>query len=176
MGEIHGKLSAEARGGDISWDSLFSLVRLKLSLEDCTIAGLPIQKALATSLFLPSIATLDFSSISATAEMKTGDTIRTTFKGVGDQLDFSSEGWVMLNGRLQQQFNGVFSGKMAASFPDVVKNSLIPAGKGKRKLTCRLFGTYYEPRFELDQATLRRAVGNMFDGLRQEIIDIHNGR
>jgi hypothetical protein len=176
IGEITGKLNLQAKGERLPLVFPPRTTDLNMVLQQCTITGLPIQHALATSLFIPSLATIPFSVITADIGINEGDTITTDIRGEGDTLDFSSHGWVLTDGSLQQKLEGVFSKVMINSFPPMVKNSLEPAGKGKRRFTCRLFGTFAEPRFELDDAILRRAVGSMFEGLRQDVIDIHNGK
>ncbi len=176
IGEITGTVHLRAKGGHLPLAFPLRTTDLHIVLHQCTISGLPIQHALATSLFIPSLATMPFSVITADIGIHEGDTITTDIRGEGDTLDFSSHGWVLTNGSLQQKLEGVFSKAMINSFPPVVKNSLEPAGKGKRRFGCRLFGTFSEPRFELDDAILRRAVGSMFEGLRQDVLDIHNGK
>jgi hypothetical protein len=172
IGEVTGKATLRATGRDMPLRFPAPAADMQITLQQCKIANLPVQEALATSLFIPSLESIMFSRLTITAELHSGDTIPTTITANGDQLDFSSEGWVLADGHIHQKINGVFSKAMVDSFPPIVKKTLEPAPNGSRRLTCRLYGTYYDPLFELDEATMRRAVGNMFEEQRQQIMDI----
>ena len=175
IGEITGKCSIHAQGRTSPMQLPLNEADIAVTLHQCRVTKLPVQQALATSMFIPSLSSIDFSRITIDASVNSADTVFTTFTGTGEQLDFTSKGWVTAGGYLQQQFEGVFSKRMVDSFPNVVKKTLEPAGNGKRQFQCRLYGTYTDPLFELDEATLRRAVGNMFDDLRQSVFETLRG-
>ncbi|MBN1759060.1 MAG: hypothetical protein JW863_12120 [Chitinispirillaceae bacterium] len=176
IGEITGKLDLQAEGKRLPLSMPPRGAELHGTLQNCRVSGLPVQRALATSLFIPSLSVISFDRLTADALIDTGDTVTARITGEGDQMTFSSDGWILTDGKLQQRFEGVFSKTLSDSFPPVVRKTLLPEGKGKRKFACRLYGTFHDPLFELDESLLRRAVGNMFEDLRQEIIDIHDGK
>jgi len=179
-GKVSGRAALHIEGGDVPLDQITSRVSLHGILAPCSIEDLPVQQSLATSLFIPSLSSLGFSKVSINALMDTTDTVHTTIRATGDQVDFDASGWIMRNGPLQQQINGTFSEQMVGQLPPIVAKTLMPSKDDGRMFTCRLFGTFSDPRFELDEEILRRAVGSLFEEASRELIELHrkhnNGR
>lgn len=179
-GKVSGRAALHIEGGDIPLDRITSRVSLNVILAPCIVEDLPVQQSLATSLFIPSLSSIEFSKVSIDALMDTTDTIHITTRATGDQVDFDASGWITNNGPVQQQINGTFSEQMVEQLPPIVARTLMPSKDGGRMFTCRLFGTFSDPRFELDKEILRRAVGSMFEEASRELIEQHrrqnNGR
>lgn len=169
IGEISGRTNINLEGGNVPLSRPVQQAELRMVVSPCVINDLPVQQSLATSLFIPSLSAIEFSKVTARAVIDTGDTIKTAFSGDGDQINFSTTGWVRRDGLLQQQLDGTFSRKMISSLPPIVGKTLERAEDGGRRFRCRLFGSFNDPRFELDKETLRRAVGTMFDEFRQDL-------
>jgi len=170
-GKITGTANIACRGEDIPFNSLDSTFSLSTTIYDCTVYDLPLQQSLATSLFIPSLSSLEFKKLSLRLRKKDRDTIATALSGASDQISFSSNGWELNNGTVQQMVNGVISARMINTFPSDVRK-ILSAGKNEDwKFSCRLFGTLDDPRFELDRETLQRAVGGFFNNLQQEIYE-----
>jgi hypothetical protein len=170
VGKITGIVDLRLSGQNVPlrWPLVNST--LECAIQKCRLSELPIQQSLATSLFIPTLSALEFSKVSISATADTSDTVVTSFYGTGEQLDFSAGGWVITNGTINQKLEGTFSAKTARTFPPVVNRTLEVAKNGGRTFRCRLFGTFSDPRFELDKEMLRRAVGNLFEDFRQELM------
>ena len=146
---------------------------LTCTISNVSLDSLPIQKSLVNALFIPTMSSLKFDSISTIAHIDETDTITTEFHGSGGQLDFNAHGWVTRNGYFEQKLTGVFSRSMAATFPPFVKKSLKKTKNRGREFTCRLYGTNADPRFELDKEILQRAVGTLFEDFSEDIIKMY---
>ena len=170
IGKISGSANLHIEGDNVPFEGFSHDAELRLAVSPCVITDLPVQQSLATSLFIPSLSTIEFSKLTARAVIGTGDTVTASFFGNGDQLDFNSNGWVRKDGLMQQQIEGIFSAAAVDKLPPLVRKTLEPAPDGGRRFRCRLFGTFDDPRFELDEATLRKAIGTMFDEFGKELL------
>jgi hypothetical protein len=175
-GKIAGGTSLHLEGSSVPLRRPLRSAELQMTISPCSINDLPMQQSLATSLFIPSLSTIEFSKITVRAAFDTADTIKATLSGSGDQLNFNASGWIKTDGALQQHVEGTFSKKMIAELPPVVKKTLEPTKDGGRSFRCRLYGTFADPRFELDKETLQRAVGNMFENVSRELLQQYNNR
>lgn len=145
-------------------------VTAKLVIRRCTVDGLPLQVALASLLGLKDCAALRFSEVAVDAVFGRDDTIAVSASGTGEQLVFSTDGHVMRDGRLQLDLRGTFPKTVADTFAPFVRKMLIPAKEGGREFYCRVYGTYMRPKFELDRTMLQRAVGSLFEEIRDDVM------
>ncbi len=170
IGEITGRLSARCEGENTPLRMELPKGQMNLTLYRPVVSGLPVQQSLATSLFIPSLSMLEFARITVAARPGPADTTFASFKGTGDQLEFSSEGWILKDGTLQQQISAVFQKEMTGQLPPNVRKALKQTSDEGVEFGCKLFGTFNDPRFELDHETLQRAVGSLFEDLSEEIM------
>lgn len=170
-GKISGRAMVQIKGTGIPVAQILEKSEISAVVNDVEIAGLPLQKSLATSLFLPSINKLMFKKIELSTQNDTGDSKKAVISGFGDQLHFSSSGNIRPDGTLSQHIDGLFTNAYIKTFPDVVRQVMVTGGSDGWKFRCRLYGTYADPRFELDKETLQRALGGMFRSMQQNIME-----
>lgn len=172
VGSISGNADITVTGNDIPFSDRYMTRKIDARLVNVKMEGLPVQRSLATSLFIPEIKSLQFSTIEVAARTNSGDTVTVELKGDGPDLIFSSNGWQTASGNMQYTMTGTFSKEMIQQFPPVVRKSLVPVAQGGGKFGCRIFGDFNDPRFELDKETLQRAIGSMFNDVKDEFMKL----
>lgn len=173
VGSITGRANIRATGQNRSLKEPYPVDSISLLLSDSKIEKLPVQQSLATSLFLPELSSLQFTALKCSVVFDTTDTISAKIKGEGPDLNFTSNGWSTVSGKMQYRMDGTFTREKVKRFPAVVRKMLVPAPKGGGKFGCRIYGKLSDPRFELDKETLQRAIGSMFDDFKDEIIKMY---
>jgi hypothetical protein len=169
IGELTGSATIHCKGDNIPLHQLGSAMNCTVNINKCNVSNLPVQQSLATSLFIPSLTTITFDKIAFTARKNADDTVYASFNGRGDDIEFTTSGWVLMNGKIEQQIEGTFSEAMVSRFPPDIRSILASENNRGWKFGCRLNGTYADPRFELDKETLQRAIGGLFQNIQQDI-------
>jgi len=169
VGKVAGSATAAFRGENIPINSLLRRLTLSAVISDCDVTDLPLQSSLATSLFVPSLSSLTFKKLSMRLKRNSADTIIASIQGSGNQINFMSQGWILENGLLQQSIEGALSAEIINSFSPDLQKTIFPGQQNDWEFRCRLYGSFDDPRFELDQETLQRAVGGIFNSLQQDI-------
>ncbi len=169
-GNVTGKVNLRMEGNSVAFNNLSHRGELRIVISPFKIENLPLQQSLATSLFIPSLSTLEFSKFSANAVLDKKDTVTASFTGEGDRLVLTGSGWIQKDGLLNQQIEGTFTAAELKNLPLLVRSSLEPASNGGRRFRCRLSGSFNDPRFELDAETLRRAIGAMINEFGKDLL------
>lgn len=125
------------------------------------------QKTLAGMLGYPGIAHLRFRKCSADCTIKPGGIIETEASGDGDSLCIKVSGWFGTSGSLNENAECMVTRAAVNTLPAFARKTLEETKSGGRVLRLRIFGTVYNPKFEIDsRVLLQKAVKNMFDEVR----------
>jgi hypothetical protein len=133
---------------------------------------LPVQKSLVMMMVVPRLAELHFRKLKTDFQIRDGRILKTEAYGSGDLLDFKAVGWFQTDGALDQKIEGVLSKEFVDELPKLVKASMEQTRDSGRSFNIRVHGTFAEPRLELDKATMRRAVGGIFENFRDGLKDM----
>lgn len=140
-----------------------------VNLSEVSVWETPIQRALVELLENPDFKRLSFSKVKADFNMLHRDTIRADIFGSGEVLDFKSSGMLNLKGGINQQVDAAISDAAIKELPGFVVNSLALDENNRRVVRCRIYGTFDEPKVELDREILKKAIGNVFEQMRENL-------
>jgi len=140
-----------------------------VNLSEVSVWETPVQRALAELLENPDFKRLSFSRVKADFTILHRDTIRTDISGSGEVLDFKSSGMFNLKGGINQKVNAALSDEAIKELPGFVVNSLAVDENNRCAVRCRIFGTFDEPKVELDREILKKAIGNVFEQMRENL-------
>lgn len=140
-----------------------------VNLTEVSVWETPVQRALVELLENPDFKRLYFSRVKADFNILHRDTILTDIFGSGEVLDFKSSGMLNLKGRINQQVDAAISDAAIKELPGFVVNSLTLDENNRRAVRCRIYGTFDEPKVELDREILKKAVGNVFEQMRDNL-------
>jgi hypothetical protein len=165
-GSLAGKVDFEARvdgGSPISLDS----VKAKglVTVTNLTAADLALQKSPVVNQLSRDLRLLRFSEVRGGFILSGGKLRFREIVGVGDVLKFRSAGWVGLDGKISQDFEGELSRNFVAGLPKLIKNSLEKTEDEGGRFKCKIGGTFHKPRIEVDKSVYDRAIGGFFKGL-----------
>lgn len=166
--ELHG------RAQPLTIDSINGM--LTIVLKKCSFSGFPLQQMLVQSLAIKQLESCSFTKVKIESTFELRRPLEIAVVGSGNDLNFTTKGWISRDGSLNQQVECVFPEHIASRFPDGIRKSLEPAGKGDRLFRCRLYGTWAQPGFELDKAMLQRAMTSMFDDARNDFQKYISGK
>jgi len=144
-------------------DSLKIEGSLKTSLLE--ISDLPVQIAFAQLLSADKLKQLSFKNTETVFKKLPDSRYEISVCGNGDQISFESKGWFSNDGVLEQQIEGVIKDSFVIELPRMITASLERRDYG-RFFKCKLYGTFSEPKIELDREILRKAVKNMFTNIK----------
>lgn len=144
-------------------DSLKIEGSLKTSL--LKISDLPVQIAFAQLLSADKLKQLSFKNTETVFKKLPDSRYEISICGNGDQISFESKGWFSNDGLLEQQIEGVIKDSFVNELPRMIAASLERRDYG-RFFKCKLYGTFSEPKIELDREILRKAVKNMFTNIK----------
>ncbi|NLG18513.1 MAG: AsmA-like C-terminal region-containing protein [Fibrobacter sp.] len=165
-GKISGKADIEMNlRGFLNIDSLRGTAVVTAS--DVSVSEFPIQNAFSIFLMVPQFSSLYFQKIRADLEFKPQGVILTSINGNGEMLDIESDGWIDKGGTLNQQMHGEISEALVEDLSNLVVNSLESTERNGRLFKCRVYGSLSNPKIELDKTILKKAVGNVFQNVRQ---------
>lgn len=175
-GSIVGKANVVLHGKTqpLNLDSINGV--LSIILNDCLFSGFPLQNTLVQSLAIKQLDSCLFAQVKIESTFDLRHPLEIAVVGSGEDLTFSTKGWIMRDGSLNQQVECIFPEHIVSQFSEVVRKSLEPAGKGDRLFRCRLYGTWAQPGFELDKAMLQRAMTSMFNDARNDFQKYINGK
>jgi hypothetical protein len=166
-GNIEGKISIDLRLDP----SVFNLDSLRgsggLVLENVSIAGTTFQNTISSMIMCPQIDTLHFEKIKNDFDLKKNLTFFNSTHGTGNEINFSSKGWLQPDGSLNQNLEAIFNEKFIKKLQPVVVNSLIKGENGNRIFRCKVYGNSSSPRVALDSTVLRNAIGSVFDDMKE---------
>lgn len=140
-----------------------------INLSEVSVWETPVQRALVELLENPDFNRLSFSRVKTNFDILDRNTIRTDISGSGETLDFKSSGMLNLKGGLNQQVDAALSEAAIKELPGFVVNSLVLNENNRRAVRCRIYGTLSEPKVELDREILKKAIGNVFEQMRENI-------
>lgn len=174
FGPLNGRADFEISLGESPFirDSLRGKGRLILS--DITIISIPLQKAMSSLLGIPRFDFLKFNKIITDFEMSPGNNYTNNMKGSGRLFEFTSVGWLNSNNEINQKIEGIFSPEYVRTLPEAVANSMETTSDNGRKFNCRIYGTFDHFKMELGQETLKKAVGSVFENMRQSLQGFFN--
>ncbi len=162
-GGVTGKADVEARidgGSPIRLDSVKAKGRV--TVTNLTATDLALQKTPIVVQFSRDLRLLRFSEVKGGFVLAGGRLNFREITGVGDVLKFRSSGWVGLDGKLSQNFEGEFSGGFVAGLPKLVRNSLEKTEGGGGRFKCVIDGAFHNPRVKVDRSVYDRAIGGFF--------------
>ncbi|MBN1604565.1 MAG: hypothetical protein JW915_23350 [Chitinispirillaceae bacterium] len=163
-------------GGDIDFDvklepSAFHYDSLRgdgvLVIENTVITGTSFQRSLKNLIMSPLIDTLRFTKIKNEFNLRKNLTFFNKTQGSGSEIDFSAKGWIRPDGSLNQNIEAVFNESFVRKMAPVAANSLIVGDNGDRIFRCKVYGNSASPRVELDSIVLKRAIGSVFNEMKE---------
>jgi hypothetical protein len=170
-GEVGGKADIEIRlWGNLEIDSLRGTAAINVT--EFSTRGLSIQEAFSFFLSAPEFKELRFSKFKADLQLQGQGKLLTAMSGSGEMLDLNADGWISLDGELNQEMRGEISAKMARKLSNLVAGSLESTERRGKLFKCRVYGSLSNPKIELDRMILKRAVGNVFQNMRQGFQDL----
>ncbi|MBD3321430.1 MAG: hypothetical protein GF350_10090 [Chitinivibrionales bacterium] len=143
-----------------------------MTVRELRTRDVPLQKTLVVALFMPSLSDILFKKVDISYRLADGRIYTDGISADGDTLDFTSSGTVEYHGAFRQEFEGVLSQEFGKSLRPVIRRSLTETEKGEYSFGCTIWGTFADPRVELDKKILRRAVKNVFDDIGRGIRSI----
>lgn len=150
-------------------DSLRGKGAVKAS--DIQISNLPIQQSLVHLLNAPILNNLHFQKIKADFEIVNQKTFYTEINGSGGMVDFKSKGEISLPENMNQNVEAAFSEEVAKQFPELIIKTLYVGENQRRTVRCRIYNTFSDPCIELDKEILKKAIGNVFEQMKENFID-----
>lgn len=169
-------VSGGVPGGDINFDvklepSAFHYDSLRgsgvLAIEKTVIAGTSFQRSLKNLIMSPLIDTLRFSRVKNEFDLRKNLTFFNKTQGSGSEVDFSAKGWIQPDGSLNQNIEAVLNESFVRRLAPAAANSLIVGEKGERIFRCKVYGNSASPRVELDSIVLKRAIGSVFNEMKE---------
>lgn len=142
-----------------------------VDVNDLCVKDLPLMRPVEM-LFSNDINSLEFSKFHLNLKFNGDQKIFTEADGNGPQLDIKAVGWICSDGKLDQSLDGEFSKEMVGKMRSFMAGSLEKTSNNGRSFKCRIYGTLDNPKLELDKATLKKAVGNIFENVKQGLQNI----
>lgn len=136
------------------------------------IEATPVQLSIVKMLENPMLGVLSFSKIKTDFEIIGNDSILADISGNGEMLDFRANGQINLHGGINQLVNASFSEDAIKELPGFIVNSLDLNENNRRTVRCRIYGTIDSPIVELDREILKNAIGNVFEQMKENFIDL----
>jgi hypothetical protein len=165
-GGLSGKVDINARvegGSPIRLDSVKANGRV--TVKNLTAAELALQKTPIVTQLSRDLQLLRFSEVKGGFALAGGKLHFKEITGAGDVLNFRSAGWVGLDGKMSQDFEGELNAGFVAGLPKLVRNSLEKTESDGGRFKCKISGTFHKPRIEVDRSVYNRAIGGFFKDL-----------
>jgi hypothetical protein len=167
--EGNGDFTINFQPGMHFWDTLKG--RGTLDITDLCVTDLPVIEPLGM-LFSSDIKSLEFRKFHSNLKFNgDGKTFTESF-GNGSQIEIKAVGWISADGKLDQSLEGVFSEEAVGKMKHLMAGSLERTSNNGRSFKCRIYGTLDNPKLELDKATLKKAVGNIFENVKEGLQNI----
>ncbi|HEX2957356.1 MAG TPA: hypothetical protein VHO70_11020 [Chitinispirillaceae bacterium] len=138
-----------------------------ITLDNATITGTGFQNSLKALIMSSQIDTLHFGKIKNDFDLKKNMTFFNKTQGEGEGIAFSARGWIQPDGSLNQNFEAMFNPSFVNELPSVVAGSLLDGENNNKIFRCKVYGNAASPRVELDSTVLRKAIGSVFDDMKQ---------
>lgn len=145
-----------------------------VNLDNATITGTGFQKSLKALIMSSQIDTLSFNKIKNGFDWKKNMTFFNETQGEGENITFSARGWIQPDGSLNQNFEAIFTPGFVTKLPPVVAGSLLDGENNNKIFRCKVYGNTASPRVELDSTVLRKAIGSVFDDMKQNLKYLFN--
>jgi hypothetical protein len=145
-----------------------------ISLDNATITGTGFQKSLKALIMSSQIDTLCFNKIKNEFTLQKNMTFLNKSQGEGEKITFSAKGWIQPDGSLNQNFEAIFTPSFVKKLPPVVAGSLLDGENNNKIFRCKVYGNTASPRVELDSTVLRKAIGSVFDDMKQNLKYLFN--
>jgi hypothetical protein len=172
-GKMEGALTARFKGGRSPLRVQIPRGSVQCTLSHYSLSQLPLLSAFSSGLGIPSLSMLQFDRCAISAEADSGDTVAATFYGTGKELIGNAQGWINKQGHFEYTIEGEFPEKMVNRLSKMVRNSLPATKSGGRTFKCRVYGTFADPRFELDKKIVERAIETMFEDISREYMQMY---
>lgn len=138
----------------------------RVRVTDLVAVDLALQRSPIVSQLSRDLRSLRFSEVKGGFDLVEGKLRFKEIVGVGDVLKFRSAGWVGLDGKISQDFEGELSGVFVAGLSKLARNALEKTDGGGGKFKCKISGPFHNPRIEVDRSVYGRAIvgvlGEMF--------------
>ncbi len=158
--------------------SLFNCDSLKgsgvVNLDDAIITGTGLQNSLKALIMSSQVDTLRFDKIKNEFDLRKNMTFFNKTQGEGQKITFSTKGWIQPDGSLNQNFEANFDPEFVKELPPVVAGSLLDGENDRKVFRCKVYGNSASPRVELDSTVLRKAIGSVFDDVKQNLKYLFN--
>ncbi|MBD3391790.1 MAG: hypothetical protein GF418_07000 [Chitinivibrionales bacterium] len=138
-------------------------------LRRVTADRIPVLSSIVISLTVPQLSRLRFNSITGGISLENGIAMCPEVTGSGHPLDLDATGWVIENGYFEFDVTGTLESKYEDTLGSLAWNSLLPAENDRRMFSCRVTGTFDNPRVRLDSRITRRAMRNVFRNIGRDI-------
>jgi hypothetical protein len=145
-----------------------------VTIDNATITGTGFQNSLKALIMSSQIDTLCFNKIKNEFELQKNMTFVNKSQGEGEKITFSARGWIQPDGSLNQNFEAIFSPGFVKGLPPVVAGSLLDGENNNKIFRCKVYGNTASPRVELDSTVLRKAIGSVFDDMKQNLKYLFN--
>ncbi|MFP4163928.1 MAG: AsmA-like C-terminal region-containing protein [Chitinispirillaceae bacterium] len=172
LGSLKGTLDlkADIERSDIHVDSLKG--KGEFDMKNVEASDLPIQKTATVNFVSTKLQNLYFRKVESLCTISNGRLRFKNFRGYGDKMDFSAQGWIRPDGRMNLKMNGVFSKNFSKKLKRLVKVSLEKTEEGKTEFRCRISGTFEHPLIEIDGSVYKRAAGSVLGDVKQGLRSI----
>jgi hypothetical protein len=158
-------LNFDLDSSDLTLDSLHG--KGTLSAEHVRLSGFPFQKTLVTMFAFPHFARPRFDKVEADIALQPGGILSARARGKSDTLVVSTDGWLRIDGALDEDITCEFTREWTAKLTDFMRKTLEETKGGGRVLTCRIYGKIGNPTFEIEsRKIIQKAVQNLFDDVR----------
>jgi hypothetical protein len=144
------------------------------TLENATITGTGFQNSLRALIMSSQIDTLHFNKIKNEFDLRKNMTFFNKTQGDGESISFSARGWIQPDGSLNQNFEAIVNNEFVNDLPPVVAGSLLDGENNNKIFRCKVYGNTASPRVELDSIVLRKAIGSVFDDMKQNLKHLFN--
>lgn len=140
-----------------------------VTFDNAAVTGTGFQKSLKELIMSSQVDTLRFDKIKNEFDLRKNMTFFNKTQGEGEEITFSTKGWIQPDGSLNQNFEAIFDPGFVNELPPVVAGSLLDGENNKKIFRCKVYGNTASPRVELDSTVLRKAIGSVFDDMKQNL-------
>lgn len=162
QGRLEGRADASVTLKDCALepDSLKGEGELLLSQLD--IEEIPIQKVASIQFLLPLFKKIMIHKLKADFHLASGRVCTDKVSGEGDLFRVSANGWLALNGDMDENLQVTMLRPGLARFSKIMQYAFMKDSNGDYILRAKLTGTFSDPTFTLDRANVRNSVEKIF--------------
>lgn len=144
--------------------------------SNMNLVNLPVQKALVSLLGFPQLGNVRFDTVRSGFAIENGQIIPDTIRGTGPIVEFTSTGWIGVNGTFNQNITCVLKRQFVETLPGIISESMHRTADNGRYFKCRIYGSVDHPKMELSKETLKKALSGAFDNMKQQIEEAVTGK